>query len=519
VRPAPVAAGLTALLALLTVANAGPARAATDEPIHVGRAASVVDNVQGRIGTAPPKRIIVNEKLFYEQRIITTNDSRSVVEFRDGSELQIGPNAIVSLDRFVFNPFESKSEKVITSVAGAFRYISGMETKSSSIEIRTPTATIGIRGSAAEWLVHPSLPTFFSLQHGIATVQTQAGRVEVNPGQSVAVVSRNSPPTPPAQTPAAIAAQVMSHIDKVVGNLPGQGKPLTDAEMKSDTNANLLPATIQAANQKGQLAALNALARVPALRDVPLLQRAAALGLFTKPAGQPLTPAQRAFLDQANKAFPNALQIIRAAVQRANKATHDNAARSTGQVIGGAAKFGDKSKLAGGLANVLKADPSQAGVAIGAAIKAAPDQAIAIIIVGGHALPDKVVDLAKAAIGADPNMAAAIAAALGSINPKAINDIAAAAAKAAPDKAADILAAMSNLPGADRATLLASISSGLAPQQQAALLSNVAPAAGPDNGGTGGTGPGAFSDIGTAGTGGTTTTDHHENPSQTGSTS
>jgi hypothetical protein len=395
-----------------------------------------------------------------------------------------------------------------------------METKSSSIEIRTPTATIGIRGSAAEWLVHPLLPTLFTLQHGHASVQTAAGRVEVNPGQAVVATSRNAPPTPPSQTPPPVVAQVLAHIDRVVGNLPGAGRPLTDDQAKSDTNANLLPTNIQAAGQKGQLAALNALARVPALRDVPLLQRAAALGLFTKPPGQPLTPAQRAFLDQASKAFPNAMQIIRAAVQRANQATHNNAARSTQQVIGGAAKFGDKSKLAGGLANVVTADPSQAAIAIATAIKLAPGQAIAIVTSAGRALPDKVADIAAGAIGADPNLAAAIAAALGSINPKALNDIAKAAAKAAPSKAPDVLAALSNLPGADRATLLASITSALPPQQQAALLSNVAPAAGGTNTGTQ---PTAFGDIGGGGAagGGTETNGSsvQENPSQTGTTS
>lgn len=512
-RNAAVGRTLTALLPLVILATVGTARAATNELIHVGRAMSVVDDVQGRMGTQPPTRIIVNEKLFYEQHIITTNNSRSVVEFRDGSQLQIGPNAIVSLDKFVFNPFESKSEKVITSIAGAFRYISGMETKSSSIEIRTPTATIGIRGSSAEWLVHPHLPTFFSLQHGIATVDTLAGHVELNPGQSVAVVSRNSPPTQPSQTPAPVAAQVIAHINKAVGNLPGQGTPLTTAQTKSDTNANLLPVNIQAADQKGKLAALNALAHVPALKDVPLLQKAAALGLFSKPPGQPLTPAQRAFIAQATKDVPNAAQIIGAAVQQADRATKNNAARSTKQVIGGAAQFGNKGKLASGLANVVKADPRQTGVAVGTAVKFAPGLALAIVTSAGRALPGKAADIAGSAISADPNLAAAIAAALGSINPSALNDIARAAAKAAPGKAADILAALSNLPGADRATLLASISSVLPPQQQAALLSNVTPAAGGTTT-TGGTTPTAFSDItGGGGTSGGTTT--QENPNQT----
>ena len=498
---------LAALMSLAIVASAGPAGAATQDLVHVGRAASVVQDVQGRIGDQPPKRISVDERLFFEQRIITTDNSRTVVEFRDGSELQIGPDAVVSLDRFVFNPFESKSEKVITSLSGAFRYVSGMKTKSSSLEIRTPTATIGVRGSLAEWLVHPNLPMLFVLQHGLATVQTLAGRTEVNPGQSVAVVSRNSPPSPPA--PAPIVAQVLNHINKVIGNLP-TGNPLTDTDAKTDTTANMLPTSLQGAQQKGPLTPLTPPGNVPPLTDVPLLQQAAALGLFTKPANQPLTPAQQQFLIQANSAFPNALQLIQAAVQKANQTTGANAARSTTVVIGGAAKFTDnKGVLAALIAKVVSADPDHAGAAVGAAIKFAPGQAIQIATAAARAAPGKVADIAGSAIGANPNLAAALAAALGAINPGAINQIGAAAAKAAPGEANDILNAMGNLPNVDKATLIASISAGLTQQQAAQLLSTVTPAA------DGNTGT-AFGDI-PAGT--PPPAPQSENPAQTGSTS
>jgi len=506
-RTAAVSGSLAALMSLAIFASAGPAGAAGQDLVHVGRAASVVEDVQGRIGDQPPKRITVDERLFFEQRIITTDNSRTVVEFRDGSELQIGPDAVVSLDRFVFNPFESKSEKVITSLSGAFRYVSGMKTKSSSLEIRTPTATIGVRGSLAEWLVHPDLPTFFSLQHGLATVQTLAGRVEVNPGQAVAVVSRNSPPSPPA--PAPIVAQVLNHIDKAIGN-PSTGKPLTDADAKTDTTANMLPTTLQGAQQKGPLTPLTSPGNMPLLTDVPLLQQAAALGLFTNTANQPLTPAQVQFLDQANKAFPNALQQIQSAVQKADQATSSNAARSTDQIVGGAAKFTDnKGALPNLVVAVVAADPDHAAVAVGAAIKFAPGEAIAIATSAARAVPGKVADIAIGAIGANPNLAGALVVALGSINPSAITQIAAAAAKAAPGKASDILNSLANLPSVDKATLVAAISSSLSQQQAAALLSDVAPAGGGDAGV-------AFGDI-PAGT--SPPAPPPENPAQTGSTS
>lgn len=518
---------LAALLSVTVLASAGPVGAAEQELIHVGRAAAVVSDVQGRIGDQAPKRITVDERLFYEQRIITTNNSRSVVEFRDGSELQIGPNAVVSLDRFVFNPFESKSEKVITSVSGAFRYISGMKTKTSSIEIRTPTATIGIRGSLATWLVHPNLPTFFSLQHGLATVQTQAGRAEVNPGQSVAVVSRTSPPSPPA--PAPIAAQVLNHINNALGNLTGGGTTQSANDARTDSAANTTPTQQQQSQQRGPLSPLTVPTNIPPLTDVPLLQQATRLGLFTHQPGQPFTPAQQQFLNQANQQFPNALQQIQAAVQRANQQTSNNANRSTTLVIGGIAQFTpNKTTLAGLLANVASADPDHVGAAVAAAIKFAPGQALAIATAAARAVPGRAADIAGAAAGANPNLAAAFAAALGAINPGAITQIAQATGRAAPGQATAILNALDGLPNTDRGTLIAALSSGLPQQQAAQLLANVAPAAGdtaPADSGGGGSAGAPTAGGGTTGdaTGGTTTTTTGtggggtaENPSQTG---
>ncbi len=104
----------------------GPLQAFGAKAIHVGRAKVVVQNVRAQFGDQAPKQISAGRSASTSnERVLATGDSRSVVEFRDGSVLQVGPNAIVILDRFVFNPFESKSEKVITAVSGAFRYISG----------------------------------------------------------------------------------------------------------------------------------------------------------------------------------------------------------------------------------------------------------------------------------------------------------------------------------------------------------------------------------------------------------
>ena len=195
-----------ATIAALALSDVSPAFAQTSGLVHVGRAKVVVRDVKGQIGAETAKRISVDQRLFYDQRVITTENSRSVVEFRDGSLLQVGPDAVLVLNKLVFNPFESKSEKVITAVKGSFRFISGIKTKTSGIEIRTPNATIGIRGSQGDFLVHPSAPLFFALGDGIATVRNGANSVNLRPGQAVAVKSPDATIPPPRQIPPAVTA-------------------------------------------------------------------------------------------------------------------------------------------------------------------------------------------------------------------------------------------------------------------------------------------------------------------------
>ncbi len=147
-----------AAVAALALSDLSPAFAQTFGLVHIGRATVEVRDVKGQIGAETAKRISVDQRLFFDQCVITTQNSRSVVEFRDGSLLQVGPDAVLVLNKLVFNPFDSKSEKVITAVKGSFRFVSGIKTKTSGIEIRTPNATIGIRVSQGDFLVHPSAP-------------------------------------------------------------------------------------------------------------------------------------------------------------------------------------------------------------------------------------------------------------------------------------------------------------------------------------------------------------------------
>ena len=79
--------------------------------------------------------------------LITTNDNdRAHLVFLDGSSLTIGPNAQLTIDRFVFDPNTKTGELAINASKGVLRLVGGKISKASPIIITTPASTIGIRG-------------------------------------------------------------------------------------------------------------------------------------------------------------------------------------------------------------------------------------------------------------------------------------------------------------------------------------------------------------------------------------
>jgi hypothetical protein len=79
--------------------------------------------------------------------LITTNaQDRAHLVFLDGSSLTVGPNAQLTIDRFVFDPNTKTGELAINASKGVLRLVGGKISKTTPITITTPSSTIGIRG-------------------------------------------------------------------------------------------------------------------------------------------------------------------------------------------------------------------------------------------------------------------------------------------------------------------------------------------------------------------------------------
>jgi FecR protein len=215
-------------LCLLTLALGGlalPATAMADQ-MRVGIAATVVEDVRASLGNQAPQPVVVGEDVFFDERVITTTDARAVVQFRDRSTLDIGPDATVVIDRSVFNPVESDSEKVITVVKGAFRFVSGVSTKTSDTEVRTPAGTLGIRGSVIVGLVDTG-GAFLVVPEGHSTWTGPSGISNVPEGGALITTFGGGPPIILQQPTDPMLGLINSLIAKL-GATPPPPKSLVD---------------------------------------------------------------------------------------------------------------------------------------------------------------------------------------------------------------------------------------------------------------------------------------------------
>lgn len=208
-----------ALLLALDAAQSGT-MAQSSAPSDIGIAASVVNEVDGTIGQQTHRKS-VGDKVFTNEIISTGSDSKGQLLFRDETSLTVGPNSQVALDRFVYNP-QGNSSVTLNATRGVFRFISG-SLPSRSYEIKTPAATIGVRGTIVDIVLLPNGTAIFHNGEGSFVAATLLGNFTVgSPGQ-VLILRPGSDPEMKEKLPGWVQALLASILDpdKKGNDLPG----------------------------------------------------------------------------------------------------------------------------------------------------------------------------------------------------------------------------------------------------------------------------------------------------------
>lgn len=137
----------------IAVSLAGTAIAA-GQPQIVGINAAVLNNVRIRSAGAPQAHAaLVRQRVALNDEVQTGGRSQLQVLLLDKTTFTVGANARLTIDRFVYDPNRSARSLAASVTKGAFRFISGRPDTAGSTSVRTPIASIGIRGTIFEGVV------------------------------------------------------------------------------------------------------------------------------------------------------------------------------------------------------------------------------------------------------------------------------------------------------------------------------------------------------------------------------
>ena len=222
--------------------------------------------------------------------LITTGATdRAHLVFLDGSALTVGPDARLTIDRFVYDPNTQKGDLAINASKGVLRLVGGKISKSNAITVTTPSSTIGIRGGIAIFSVN-QVQTIADFVFGNSMTVTAGGKTETatRAGSQVITSAGGVPGAVTLLKPGSLSA-ALSNLEGAKSNSnngPDQsaeksgfssknsGQPVNAANfnpnLPPNTNNNTLTSAVSFSNPAGQPVGNSTLQNQPKINTVTI---------------------------------------------------------------------------------------------------------------------------------------------------------------------------------------------------------------------------------------------------------
>jgi hypothetical protein len=135
----------------------------------------------GQLPTGTEHQLIFSEPVYAEETVLTDAQASTALQFLDRTQLRVGKNSTVKLDKFIYDPGTGSGEAALNFGVGAFRYVSGSLGKTRNVQLVTPTAVLSIRGTDLVIAVAAD---------GTTQVAVLDGEIEVTPCGGDAALAR-----------------------------------------------------------------------------------------------------------------------------------------------------------------------------------------------------------------------------------------------------------------------------------------------------------------------------------------
>ncbi|MGC2856902.1 FecR domain-containing protein [Novispirillum sp. DQ9] len=156
--------------------------------------AGTVTRAQGEVRAAhggQGRLLAAGDTVYLEDTLLTGPEARVAVRLRDGSDVTLGGGGALTLDGLIVAPDGGPGDG-FSVLAGAFRLIAA---PTPGAEVRTPVATIGIRGTDFWGGPLDGALDVLTLEGRVA-VTTAGGDVVLGAGQGTVVAGPGGAPGP-----------------------------------------------------------------------------------------------------------------------------------------------------------------------------------------------------------------------------------------------------------------------------------------------------------------------------------
>jgi hypothetical protein len=119
---------------------------------HADEIAGTVKSVKGEVSIVRNGASIPaspNMKLLSADKIISGPNSAVGITLQDGTLMSFGAKSVFQLNEFHYDPVKRDGNMLVSLLKGSMRFVTGLLGKQNpnAVAIRTPTATIGMRGT------------------------------------------------------------------------------------------------------------------------------------------------------------------------------------------------------------------------------------------------------------------------------------------------------------------------------------------------------------------------------------
>lgn len=179
-----------------------------------------VDNVMGDVTIAheagKKEKAAVGAPLFLKDVVETKKESSVQLAFQDGTSIVLREKTKIIVSEFLFDPKQKKRETVLNVASGKLKAVVSktFNKKTSKTEFKTPTATVGVRGTELALDVGKKKTTVYCLKGLVSTLNPLMPLKELMVGANqYSDVEEDAAPSSPLPIP----KQVLDGIESQFG--------------------------------------------------------------------------------------------------------------------------------------------------------------------------------------------------------------------------------------------------------------------------------------------------------------